>query len=104
VCYCQIYEDADPTPCVHDGETIVLGSMLARADLDEVARSILKEDNFDIEEHRMIYKAILELFKQEGLFRRDKKPSVDFVLQKMAIPANPSLNIHSWLEERKIRT
>jgi len=100
VCYSRIYEDADPTPCVHDEETIILGSMLARADLVEVARSILKEDNFDIEEHRMIYKAILDLFEQGGLFRRDKKPSVDSVLHKMGIPANPSFNVHYWLEER----
>jgi len=104
VCYSQIYEDADPTPCVHDGERIILGSMLARADLVEVARSILKEDNFDIEEHRVIYKAILELFKQGGLFRRDKKPSVDSVLEKMSVPVDPSLIVHSWLEERGDKT
>lgn len=100
VCYCQIYEDADPTPCVHDGERIILGSMLDRADLVEVAKSILKEDNFDIEEHRMIYKAILELFEQGILFAREGKPSVDSTLEEMGIPSDPASILLFWFEKR----
>ncbi len=100
VCYSRIYEDSDSTPCVHDEETIILGSMLARADLVETARSILKEDDFDIEEHGMIYKAILELFEQGILFEREGKPSADSTLEKMDIPQDPVFIVHSWLEER----
>jgi len=100
VCYSRIYEDGRPTPCVHDRERTILGSMLARADLVGVARNILKEDDFDIEEHRVIYEAILELSEQGILFTRGKKPSVDSTLKKMGIPPDPVSNLLLWSEER----
>jgi len=74
VCYSRIYENTDRVHCIHDEERGILGSMLARADLVEVAKRILKEDDFDIEEHRVIYKVILKLFEQGIVYRRDKMP------------------------------
>lgn len=100
VCYGQIYEGADPAYCVHDEERGVLGSMFSRAGLIEVARGILKQDDFDIEEHRVVYEAMLDLFEQRKLFRRDEKASVDSALEKMGIPPDPVFNLHLWLEER----
>ena len=100
ICYSQIYENADPALCIHDEERGILGSMLARADLVEVAKRILKEEDFDIEEHRVIYEAILELSEQGMLFTRDRKPSVDSNLKKMGIHPDPVSNLLLWFKER----
>lgn len=88
VCYGQIYENAEPARCSHDEERMVLGIMFAGPGWLEVAKGILVEDDFDIEEHRVVFGGMVDLFERGLLFKSPR------------IADARVCKVKEWLEER----
>ncbi|MBA7496944.1 hypothetical protein ES702_07553 [subsurface metagenome] len=99
VCYDYIFSPkqarAKQEYCVHEGERIVLGCMLWERNLTKKAIDILKTDDFDIQENRIVYKAILELFKKRTLFEQQGTVFSDWTV--------PVVNVNLLLEEKRTK-